>query len=168
MNCGNTNLNEDITSHKNLIVFGIISNDPNCDYHCDCYSLGGIKSISIGIPFDWHLNTKYQDWRPCMYIAEVGKCRASTRNRAFSLWRQHLRKSIGKERLCIKKEFNSLRVGLEHQYGRRFIDLEHQYQWRIQTFREGGRGGHPDPEIRGAPVSKKTFFGPSSLSLVLK
>ena len=29
----------------------------------------------------------------------------------------------------------------------------------------GGGGGHPDPEIRGAPVSKR-FFGLSGLSLV--
>ena len=29
---------------------------------------------------------------------------------------------------------------------------------------EGGEGGHPDPEIRGAgAVSKKIFFGPSDL-----
>ena len=26
--------------------------------------------------------------------------------------------------------------------------------------REGGGGGHPDPEIRGAPASKKIFFRP--------
>lgn len=27
-------------------------------------------------------------------------------------------------------------------------------------------GGHPDPEIRGDPVSKKNFVGPSGLSMV--
>ena len=27
-------------------------------------------------------------------------------------------------------------------------------------------GDHPDPEIRGDPVSEKKFFGPSGLSLV--
>ena len=30
----------------------------------------------------------------------------------------------------------------------------------------GGKGGHPDPYIRVGPVSKKSFFGPSGLSLV--
>lgn len=30
----------------------------------------------------------------------------------------------------------------------------------------GGEGGHPDPDKRGEAVSKKNFFGPSSLSLV--
>ena len=32
--------------------------------------------------------------------------------------------------------------------------------------KEGGGGGHPDPEKRGGPVPKKHFFGPSDLSLV--
>ena len=32
----------------------------------------------------------------------------------------------------------------------------------------GGGGGHPDPEIRGYPVSKKIFSGPSGLILVKK
>ena len=35
-------------------------------------------------------------------------------------------------------------------------------QWPIQTFRlgrGGGGGGHPDPEIRGGPVSKKFLSG---------
>ena len=41
---------------------------------------------------------------------------------------QHLCKFIGtKEGVCIRKEFNSLRIGLEHQRGRRFIFLGHQY-----------------------------------------
>ena len=31
----------------------------------------------------------------------------------------------------------------------------------------GGRGGGGHPEIRGGPVSKNVFFGPSGLSLVL-
>ena len=30
----------------------------------------------------------------------------------------------------------------------------------------GGGGGHPDPEIRKGVGLKKTFFGPSGLSLV--
>ena len=29
-----------------------------------------------------------------------------------------------------------------------------------------GGGGHPDPKIRGGPVSKQNFFGPSGLNLV--
>ena len=41
---------------------------------------------------------------------------------------QHICKFIGtKESVCIRKEFNSHRIGLEHQHGRRFIVLEHQY-----------------------------------------
>ena len=41
---------------------------------------------------------------------------------------QHLCKFIGtKENVCIRKEFNSHRIGLEHQHGRRFIVLERQY-----------------------------------------
>ena len=31
-----------------------------------------------------------------------------------------------------------------------------------------GGSGHPDPEIRGGPASKKNFFGPSGLILVKK
>ena len=41
---------------------------------------------------------------------------------------QHLCKFIGtKESVCIRKEFNSQRIGLGHQHGRRFIVLAHQY-----------------------------------------
>ena len=34
---------------------------------------------------------------------------------------------ITKESVCIRKEFNSQRIGLENEHGRRFIVLEHQY-----------------------------------------
>ena len=39
---------------------------------------------------------------------------------------------------------------------------------QVFRLRGGGEGwgGHLDPEIMGDPVSKKIFFGPSSLSLV--
>ena len=41
---------------------------------------------------------------------------------------QHLCKLIGtKESVCIRKEFNSHRIGLGHQHGDRFIVLGHQY-----------------------------------------
>ena len=41
---------------------------------------------------------------------------------------QHLCKFIKtKESVCIRKEFNSHRIGLEHQHGRRFIVLGHQH-----------------------------------------
>ena len=41
---------------------------------------------------------------------------------------QLLCKFIGtKESVCIRKEFNSHRIGLGHQHGGRFIVLEHQY-----------------------------------------
>ena len=37
----------------------------------------------------------------------------------------------------------------------------------LQIGRGGGGGSHPHPEIKGGgAVSKKTFFGPSGLSLV--
>ena len=40
---------------------------------------------------------------------------------------QHLCKCFGtKESVCIRKEFNSQRIGLGHQHGRRFIVLGHQ------------------------------------------
>ena len=43
----------------------------------------------------------------------------------------HLCKFIGtKERVCIRKDFNSQRIGLGHQHGRRFIVLGHQYGGR--------------------------------------
>ena len=46
----------------------------------------------------------------------------------FHSRRQHLCKFIGtKQRVCIRKEFNSQRIGLGHQHGRRFIVLGHQY-----------------------------------------
>ena len=32
----------------------------------------------------------------------------------------------------------------------------------------GGRGGHPEPEIRGSPVSKKIFLGPFGPQFGLK
>ena len=41
---------------------------------------------------------------------------------------QDLCKFIGtKESACIRKEFNSHRIGLRHKHGRRFIVLGHQY-----------------------------------------
>ena len=41
---------------------------------------------------------------------------------------QHLCKFIGtKQSVCIRKEFNSQRIGLGHQHGRCFIVLGHQY-----------------------------------------
>ena len=44
---------------------------------------------------------------------------------------QHLCKFIGtKENVCIRKEFNSQRIGLGHQHGRRFIVLGLQYGCR--------------------------------------
>ena len=40
----------------------------------------------------------------------------------------HLCKFIRtKESICIRKEFNSHRIGLGHQHGHRFIVLRHQY-----------------------------------------
>ena len=52
---------------------------------------------------------------------------------------QHICKFIEtKESVCIRKEFNSYRIGLEHQHGHRFIVLGHQYgrrdvMWKHST-----------------------------------
>ena len=44
---------------------------------------------------------------------------------------RHLCKFIGtKERVCIRREFNSHRIGLGHQHGRRFVVLGHYYGCR--------------------------------------
>ena len=49
---------------------------------------------------------------------------------------QHLCKFIGtKESVCIRKHFNSQRIGLGHQHGRRFIFLGHQYGRRDVTWK---------------------------------
>ena len=43
---------------------------------------------------------------------------------------QRLCKFIGtKETVCIRKEFNSYRIGLGHQHGRRFIVLRYHAIW---------------------------------------
>ena len=44
---------------------------------------------------------------------------------------QHLCKFIGtKESVCIRKEFNSQRIGMEYQHGRRFIGTPKWPPWR--------------------------------------
>ena len=44
----------------------------------------------------------------------------------------HLCEFFGtKERVCIRKEFNSQRIGLGHQHGRRFIVVGHQHGRRF-------------------------------------
>ena len=54
---------------------------------------------------------------------------------------QYLCKFIGtKESVCIRKEFNSQRIGLGHQHGRRFIVLGHQYGRRSVLVRYGHGG----------------------------
>ena len=54
---------------------------------------------------------------------------------------QYLCKFIGtKESVCIRKEFNSHRIGLGHQHGRRFIVLGHQYGRRDVLVRYGHGG----------------------------
>ena len=46
---------------------------------------------------------------------------------------QHLCKFIvTKEMVCIRKEFNSQRIGSGHQHGHRFIVLGHQYGQTLQ------------------------------------
>ena len=48
--------------------------------------------------------------------------------RAFSLaWLTSMQIFGTKGSVCIRKEFNSHRIGLGHQHGRRFIVLRHQY-----------------------------------------
>ena len=60
-------------------------------------------------------------WRKIFYILiNLIEC--------FHSHGQHLCKFIGiKESVCIRKEFNSHRIGLGHQHGHRFIVLGHQY-----------------------------------------
>ena len=61
-------------------------------------------------------------------------CRCGFTYRVFSLTWPALCKFIGtKESVCIRKEFNSQRIGLGHQHGRRFIVLGHQYGRRDVT-----------------------------------
>ena len=58
---------------------------------------------------------------------------------------QHLCKFIGtKEGVCIRKEFNSLRIALGHQHGRRFIVLGHQYGRRDVMWKHSIPGAY-DP-----------------------
>ena len=53
------------------------------------------------------------------------------RYKVFSLtWPASMQIYWNKESVCIRKEFNSHRIGLEHQHGRRFIFLGHQYGHR--------------------------------------
>ena len=48
--------------------------------------------------------------------------------RVFSLtWPTSMQIYGTKESVCVRREFNSHRIGLGHQYGRRFIVLGHQY-----------------------------------------
>ena len=48
--------------------------------------------------------------------------------RVFSLtWPASMQIYWNKRSVCIRKEFNSQRIGLGHQHGRRFIVLGHQY-----------------------------------------
>ena len=58
---------------------------------------------------------------------EVGSLGIVPKIECFHSRGQHLCKFIGtKESVCIRKEFNSQRIGLEPQHGRRFIVLGHQ------------------------------------------
>ena len=75
--------------------------------------------------------------------------------RVFSLtWPASTQIYWKKESVCIRKEFNSQRIGLGHQQGRRFIVLGHQYGrrdvvWKHSIWILGLRW----PE---APVTKET------------
>ena len=52
-------------------------------------------------------------------------------NRVFSLtWPASMQIFGTKEFVCIRKEFNSQRIGLGHQHAVRFIVLGHQYGGR--------------------------------------
>ena len=62
---------------------------------------------------------------PAMDISSISTCASIE---CFHSRGQNLCKFIGtKESVCIRKEFNSHKVGLGHQHGRRFIVLGHQY-----------------------------------------
>ena len=74
-----------------------------------CWSLWGLKGLR---------------WNPLgNWVSSVFKG-----SRVFSLTWPALCKFIGtKENICIRKQFNSQRIGLGHQHGCRFIVLGHQY-----------------------------------------
>ena len=74
-----------------------------------CWSLWGLKGLR---------------WNPLgNWVSSVFKG-----YRVFSLTWPALCKFIGtKENVCIRKQFNSQRIGLGHQHGCRFIVLGHQY-----------------------------------------
>ena len=72
------------------------------------------------------------------WIPALNTCVSPPRKAGLTKWQefkecfhsrgQHLCKFMGtKESVCIRKEFNSHRIGLGHQHGRRFIVLGHQY-----------------------------------------
>ena len=63
-----------------------------------------------------------------MLFLDVNKVWCVLSIECFHSQGQHLCKFIGtKESVCIRKQFNSQKIGLGHQHGRRFIVLEHQY-----------------------------------------
>ena len=60
--------------------------------------------------------------------------------KVFSLTLPASMQIIGtKESVCIRKEFNSQRIGLGHQHGHRFIVLGHQYGRRDVTWKHSIR-----------------------------
>ena len=63
-----------------------------------------------------------------MLFLDVNKVWCVSSIECFHSRGQHVCKFIGtKESVCIRKQFNSQKIGLGHQHGRRFIVLEHQY-----------------------------------------
>ena len=79
------------------------------------------------------------------------------------------------ERVCIRKEFNSQRVGLGHQHGRRCIVLGHQYGCRDVTGKHSIACSRPSDCKDGALIYKQEkkkrtpslppyFFSRSSIS----
>ena len=79
------------------------------------------------------------------------------------------------ESVCIRKEFNSLRIGLGHQHGRRCIVLGHQYGCRDVTWKHSIACSRPSDCKDGALIYKQEknsglplclliFFSRSSVS----
>ena len=78
----------------------------------------------------WNLNDKYVHTQPVVPSKTIAVSRPKRAKciECFHSRGQHLCKFIiTKESVCIRKEFNSHRIGLGHQHGRRFIVLGHQY-----------------------------------------
>ena len=78
---------------------------------------------------NWHFNwEKSVFWKTSFFHKKNWLRVQGFLYRVFSLtWPASMQIYGNKRSVCIRKEFNSQRIGLGHQHGRRFIVLGHQY-----------------------------------------